>query len=192
VRGRELGHYEIQAGARVSEHTISPPEDKLPSIPPVVSWAIALVSLVLLPYNANIFTYLADPQHSYAEFAIRLPGKTLVVAKNSGATKINLLDSIVEMQVCQPFDAEEAFEQRTRGLIPPSSYAVVMVPKGSTAERRVILNDIEIKTSRLRLTTPIEETQYYFAASVVIGVAIMLTTIISRWYFEDALSRSGK
>jgi hypothetical protein len=176
----------------MKKRTNSQREDNLPSIPPVVSWAIALVSLVLLPYNSNIFTYIADPQHSYGEFAIRLPSKTLVVAKNSGAVKINLLDSILDMQVCQPFDADEAFEQRTPGLIPPASYAVVMVPRGSATERRVILNDTEIKTSRLRLTTPIEETQYYFAASVVIGIAVMLTTIISRWYFEDALSQSGK
>lgn len=176
----------------MNQSTAALPEDKLPAIPPVVSWAIALVSLVLLPYNANIFTYLADPQHGYAEFAIHLPNKTVVIAKNSGKAKISLIDALVDMHVCQPVNTEEAYEQRTRGLIPPASYAVLMVPRSEKTERRVVLNDVEMKTSRLRLTTPIEETQYYFAASLVIGMAVMLTTLISRWYFEDALSRSDR
>lgn len=176
----------------MSEETPNAFEQKLLSLPPVISWMILLISLILLPYNANIFSYLSDPQHSYAEFALRLPKKTIVIAKNSGSMKVSLLDSLYDLQVCQSLTAQEAFELKTNGMIPPASYAVVMVPRAAVVERHVMLNDVEVKTNQLRLTTPIEETQYYFAAVIVFGVAIMLTILLARWYFEDATSRADK
>jgi len=143
--------------------------------------------LILFPYNANLFTYLTDPQHGYAEFTISLGSKTIVIAKNSGTAKVSLLlDRVVDMQLCQPFDTTDAFEQRTRGLIPARSYAVIIAQGEQIAERHVVLNDIEVRPSNLRLTTPNDETQYYFAVGVVIGITAMLTWILSKWWFEDA------
>lgn len=163
-------------------------------MPPQWSWAIAIAALVLLPTGSGVLQLLASPQSTYAELRLPLSDRVLVIAKNSGSGRVQLIADRFLTHVCGPLVGDFAFVPPTLGLIPPGCYSVAILPNTSATALppRVRLDDMEIKPSRLRMMTPLDEMQAAFISVVVVGGLIWLCLVLHLWWLEDTQTMTGR
>jgi len=160
---------------------------RLFSVPHFVKWVLGLLSLLLLP-SANMFTSLIDPKLDYGEFILNLPQRTLVIAKNSGTSTVNILKGNIEMQACRSLYETGGFEPVTRGIVPAGSYSIMITPRPASKDRSVGINDFESTVSTLSIMTPSDQLRFYFVSGVVMLMMVALTLLLAQWSFEDGQS----
>jgi hypothetical protein len=176
---------------REEDAVVATAEWKLPA---QWSWAIALLGLVLLPAGSGVLQLLASPQSTYAEMRLPIAGKVLVVAKNSGTSRVQLISDKFLMHVCSGLGGDFGFIPTTLGTIPPACYSIAIIPATGAAapSAHVRFDDVEIKPSRLRMMTPLDEMQAAFVSIVVIGGLIWLCLVLHAWWMEDSLTMTGR
>ncbi len=164
-------------------------------LPPQFSWGLAFLALIILPSASNVFQFLTGPREAYAELRLPLGSETYVVAKNSGSAQVKFADGKLLKQVCLRFDGKEPFLPSGLGAVPAMCYsiAVVSTPASAPLPRKVQFDGDEgVEPYRLRLVTPVEETQLLFGAAVVLWMLITVLARLQRWYRDSDVAMTGK
>jgi hypothetical protein len=173
-----------------------PPADEEDwTLPPQISWGLAFLALILLPTASNLFQFLTGPREAYAELRLAVGSETYVIAKNSGAGQVKIAEGQLLRQVCLRFDGTEPFAPGTLGIVPATCYSIAVVssPGKTKLSRQVLLDgEVGVDPYRLRLMTPVEETQILFGALVVLWMLITVLARLQRWYRDSDVAMTGK
>ena len=92
------------------------------------------------------------------------------------------------------FDGTEPFSPGTLATIPATCYsiAIVSTPRTAKLTKKVLLDGEGFEPYRLRLMTPMEETQVLFGALVVLWMLITVLLRLQRWYRDSDVAMTGK
>lgn len=175
--------------------TAKPPIDEEDwTLPPQISWGLAFLALILLPSASNIFQFLTGPREAYAELYLPMGRETYVVAKNSGSAQVKITEGQLLKQVCLRFDGTAPFSPSALGMVPATCYSIAVVNTPTKAlPRKVWLEgDVAIEPYRLRVMTPVEETQMLFGSGVVLWMFITVLLRVHRWYRDSDVAMTGK
>jgi hypothetical protein len=165
------------------------------TLPPQISWGLAFLALILLPAASNVFQFLTGPSEAYAELRIPIGGETYVVAKNSGGSQVTFAEGRLLRQVCLRLDGSEPFSPSKFGMVPAMCYSIAIVNTSGNAQlpAQVLLDgDRGVEPYRLRLMTPVEETQVLFGAAVVLWMLITVLARLQRWYRDSDVAMTGR
>ena len=165
------------------------------TIPPQIAWGLAFLCLILFPTATNVFQFLTGPREAYAELRLALGEETYVIAKNAGTGQIRIGDGEWLRQICLRFDGGDPFSPETLGTIPPTSYAIAVVrtPGAVKLPVKVLLDgSIGMEPYRLRLITPVEETQILFGTLVVLWMLFTVGIRLQKWYRDSDFAMSGR
>jgi hypothetical protein len=171
------------------------PDRILPEIPNEVKWVIMLLVAMIVPQWSRWFTFASKPDQAYAELRLQLPGKTVVIGKNSGTRRVALLAKSFETHICRVIGGRDAFLTHLPGTIPPASYSVAIfsTQNSEVPPTKVRLDDdSEFEPPQLRVTTPLDENQYVFAAIVIMLLFSKLVTRLRDYYREDNAAMTGR
>jgi hypothetical protein len=163
-------------------------------LPEWIIWAVAWVALLVAPQSSNLFQFISSSQSSYGELRMPIEKEMVVVAKNSGAGAVRYAGVSAAKQFCLGIVTDAAFIPETRGLIPPATYSVSILPYDGERKPRVVYADgeAEVPAGRLRIMTPLEEMQVGFGAMAMIGVFIWLSLQFHEWYLRDGFLMTGR
>ena len=160
-----------------------------------LKWLIVLAVLLIAPLKNSYFEYNNNPHRAYAELRIPLSDQVLILAKNSGSRKISLMGHSYRLHALRLVDSETSFLAHTPGTIPANCYSVAVVPLSLNevlAKRARLDDDAEFEPERLRITTPVEESQYIVAVAVIAVLAAVLATLLNDYRRIDSVAMSGR
>ena len=177
----------------MNETTEPPTVDEDWTLPPQISWGLAFLALIILPSASNVFQFLTGPREAYAELRLPIGGETYVVAKNSGSAQVKFADGQLLKQVCVRFDGNEPFSPSGLGAVPAMCYSIAVVRTPKALPRKVLLDgDVGVEPYRLRLMTPVEETQMLFGSTIVLWMLITVLARVQRWYRDSDVAMTGR